>query len=100
MPKAKTQQANKENKENAPKVQETESYKLEEGKDDDDSGEDSDSSDEEENKDEKKPVRKLSLNHFYFSIYIIHVSLNNDIFEKKFREILIKYKNKSIKIED
>lgn len=55
MPKAKTQQANKENKENAPKVQETESYKLEEGKDDDDSGEDSDSSDD-EGKDENKPV--------------------------------------------
>lgn len=57
MPKAKTQQqANKENKENAPKVQETEDYKLEEGKDDDDSGEESESSDEEENKDETKPV--------------------------------------------
>lgn len=53
MPKAKTE-ANKENKENAPKVQET---KLEVGKDDDDSGEDSESSDDdEENKDQTKPV--------------------------------------------
>lgn len=64
MPKAKTQQANKENKENAPKKQETENYKLEEGKDDDDSGEDSESSDEEEeNKDEAKPVSLCFLSY-------------------------------------
>jgi nascent polypeptide-associated complex subunit alpha len=52
MPKAKNQD-NKENAaaETASKVKETENYKLEEGKDDDDSGDDSDESDaDEENK--------------------------------------------------
>jgi nascent polypeptide-associated complex subunit alpha len=62
MPKAKSH-SNKENQpkpEAAAKVVETENYKLEQGKEEDDSGDDSDSSmeDENENADSKKPLEE------------------------------------------